>query len=160
MRYVWLAAALLAAPAAFAGDFEDQILAVHNSERAAVGSAPLTWSASLSADAQVWADHLAATSTFEHAPNDPEGENLWMGTTGAYQYSEMAQSWADEKASFTYGTFPDVSTDGNWATVGHYTQMIWSGTTEVGCAEASDGKWDYLVCRYNPPGNYMGEKPY
>lgn len=162
MRLVIFAAAAvaLAASSAFADDMQDQVLAVHNAERAEVGAAPLTWSDKLAADAQVWADHLASTGTFEHDGNNPDGENLWMGTTGGYDYSAMAQTWADEKASFIYGTFPDVSTDGNWATVGHYTQMIWSGTTQVGCAEASDGSWDYLVCRYNPPGNYMGEKPY
>ena len=161
MRLTLFAAfAVLAATPALADDMQDQVLAVHNAERAAVGVAPLSWSDKLAGDAQVWADHLAATGTFQHDQNNPDGENLWMGSRGAYDYTAMAQTWADEKASYTYGTFPDVSTDGNWATVGHYTQMIWSGTTEVGCAEASDANWDYFVCRYSPAGNYDGEKPY
>ena len=43
---------------------------------------------------------------------------------------------------------------------GHYTQMVWKGTTEVGCATASGTELTYLVCRYSPPGNIVGQKPY
>ena len=52
---------------------------------------------------------------------------------------------------------------------GHYTQMVWKDTKEVGCAIAtSNGKTSdgmagvvaYLVCRYTPPGNMNGEKPF
>ena len=37
----------------------NSILAVHNQERAAVGVQPLTWSDTLAAGAQTWAQHLA-----------------------------------------------------------------------------------------------------
>ncbi len=155
-----VAAVLAIAAPALADDMQDQILAVHNAERAAVGAPPLVWSDKLAADAQVWADHLTTVGGLVHDPDNPNGENLWMGSQDSYGYTEMAQTWADEKAYFTYGTFPDVSSDGNWADVGHYTQMIWSGTTEIGCARTSDGTWDYLVCRYSPAGNVIDEKPY
>jgi len=165
MKSIILAAlaSLTLASTAHADDFSDQILSVHNRERAEVGTGPLNWNDDLARDAQVWANHLASIGTLEHAGRDVNpnsGENLWMGTAGAYDYAQMAQGWADEKSWFRYGTFPDVSSDGNWASVGHYTQMIWKNTTEVGCAVATGGGWDVLVCRYNPPGNYMGEKPY
>jgi hypothetical protein len=38
--------------------------------------------------------------------------------------------------------------------------MVWSTTTDVGCAIASSATTDYLVCRYSPPGNYVGQKAY
>ncbi len=64
---------------------------------------------------------------------------------------------ADEKRLFFPGAFPNVSRTGNWVDVAHYTQMIWKGTTHVGCAIYRDGAWDYLICRYSPPGNRDGK---
>ena len=164
MRLFLLAALFAAATTpAFASGLSDQVLAVHNAERAAVGVAPLAWNDNLAAGAQSWADHLASIDRLEHAggdvnPND--GENLAAGSAGGYTDGQLAQLWADEKSYFVYGTFPDVSSDGNWANVGHYTQMIWRNTTQVGCAHSSNGSNDFLVCRYSPSGNYTGEKPY
>lgn len=143
-----------------ADDLSDQVLEVHNRERAEVGAPPLTWSDDLAASSAEWALHLASLGELQHSGGRAYGENLWMGSTGYYSYSAMAQSWADEKRLFVYGTFPKVSSDGNWANVGHYTQVIWKNTTQVGCAVATGGSWDILVCRYGPPGNWIGEKPY
>ncbi len=72
----------------------------------------------------------------------------------------MAQTWADEKTYFTYGTFPDVSTDGNWADVGHYTQMIWSGTTRSAAPGHRTARGTISSAAYSPAGNVIDEKPY
>ena len=37
-------------------------------------------------------------------------------------------------------------------------QLIWRGTQKVGCAVAPGGGQDWLVCRYWPAGNTMGQK--
>ena len=100
----------VASPSLALDMMSDQILAIHNGERAAVGVGPLSWSDELAADAQVWADHLAAENKFEHSSSG-DGENLWMGTTGYYSYGDMAQSWADEKALFKYGAFLQTIVD-------------------------------------------------
>ncbi len=142
--------------------FNDRVLARHNAERMRVGVPRLLWSESLATGAQQWAKHLAAINQLTHSPSDsnnPEGENLWMGTKGAYEPEEMVQGWIDEGAQFTGGVFPKVSKTGNWADVGHYTQLIWSKTTQVGCGVASNNTDSYLVCRYAPAGNWMGENP-
>jgi Cysteine-rich secretory protein family len=159
-----LAACLLiaAAPASYADNVAAQVLHVHNRERAELGVPALTWNDALAADAQRWADHLASTGKFEHAGNDENptsGENLAMGSS-RYTAEQLAQLWADEKALFKYGAFPDVSTDGNWFNVGHYTQMIWKGTSALGCATAGANGSIFLVCRYDPPGNYSGQTPW
>jgi hypothetical protein len=141
----------------------EQLLAAHNRERAAMKVAPLKWSATLAADAQLWAEKLARSNRFDHAKGTDNkadhGENLWMGTRGAYTPQEMVGSWIDEKRLFKAGLFPNNSTNGNWLDVGHYTQLIWHNSTEVGCAIVANRVDDYLVCRYNPPGNWMGQSP-
>jgi hypothetical protein len=84
-----------------------------------------------------------------------------MGTRGAFSYESMVGGWSSEARYFMPGQFPAVSRSGNWADVGHYTQMIWPTTTHVGCALASNARSDYLVCRYSPAGNIDGRQlPY
>lgn len=135
----------------------DEILAAHNHYRAEVGVSSIRWSNTLASSAQQWANNLAASGKFEHSGTRGVGENLWMGTTKRFSYSRMVDSWGNEKKFFVRGNFPNVSSTGNWTDVGHYTQVVWRNTTEVGCAIASDGRNDYLVCQYNPPGNFTGQ---
>ena len=144
-------------------EFEGRILAAHNLERSRIGVPPLKWNASLAGDAQRWADYLAATGRFEHAPENrqaPEGENLWAGTRGYYPYESMAAAWIREKRYFKPGTFPDNSVTGNVEDVGHFTQVAWRDTGQVGCAVAASVREDILVCRYSQAGNYIGEQPF
>jgi hypothetical protein len=69
----------------------------------------------------------------------------------------MVRDWASEKHYFRPGVFPNVSSSGNWVDVGHYTQIIWRQTTRVGCA-VHQAQADFLVCRYSPAGNVMGQR--
>ncbi len=141
--------------------FGDRILAVHNRERATQGVGPLRWNPELAVSAQRWADHLAASGTFEHAPeraSNPQGENLWAGTKGYFSLEARINAWIREKQYFRHGTFPDNSVTGKVADVGHYTQLMWRQTHEVGCAQATGAAEDVLVCRYSSAGNYLGEQ--
>ena len=141
--------------------FLTPILRQHNSCRSTLQLSPMTWSDALAKDALVWARHLAAIDKGQHDASirGKEGENIFWGTSGAFTYEQMVDFWVSEKKSFKYGVFPDCRTEPG-AVVGHYTQIVWKNTTAVGCALASNGKTDYLVCRYSPPGNVEGEKPY
>jgi pathogenesis-related protein 1 len=152
-------------------DLANTVLAVHNRERAAVGSPELKWSDSLAADAKSWAEHLVTLnqgkplderSNLVHATGTGQGENLaqraaWgSGPTSPPSTESLLQGWVNEKP---YGGSFD-----------HYTQMVWKTTKEVGCGTASlsgsaaggsmTGQSVFLVCRYSPPGNIAGEKPY
>jgi hypothetical protein len=135
------------------------VLAEHNRARAELGLPPLAWNPELAQAAHDYAQALAASGSFEHSDGDEHGENLWMGTRNAYRYGEMVNHWVSEKRSFRRGIAPDLSTTGDWDDVGHYTQIVWRDTREVGCAVASDEADDYLVCRYYPAGNVEGEDP-
>lgn len=143
-------------------DRDTLLLAAHNRERVAADVPPLDWDAALAADARDWARHLAATGTFEHFEEesddpDAQGENLWMGTAGAFSPEIMVGHWIAEK-DFRPGVFPHVSRTGRLDDVGHYTQVIWRDTSAVGCAIARGGGDDYLVCRYAASGNVIGER--
>jgi hypothetical protein len=156
---------LLAATAASAAppSINVRLLEAHNVARKAVGVAPLIWSDALANDARSWAQKLAQTGEFEHAPQpkgpSAQGENLWMGTVFAYSPDDMVGAWTAERQYYRRGIFPKVSTTGAWGDVGHYTQMIWHNTTHVGCAIARNEGDEYLVCRYSPPGNWIGQDP-
>ena len=130
------------------------LLRVHNSARAAVGVPPLRWDDALAASALECARSLAASGQFAHCRL---GENLWMGATGRFSPTSMAERWAEERRFFQPGLFPEVSTSGRWQDVGHYTQMVWRSTTALGCGAAAgaDGR-TRLVCHYAPPGNKDG----
>ncbi len=143
--------------------FDRRILAVHNRERQNLGLEPLSWNQALAQSAKQWAEHLAATGRFEHAPENrstPEGENLWAGTKGYYPPEAMVDAWIREKKFFRPGLFPANSVTGRVEDIGHYTQVVWRATRQVGCAQAASANEDILVCRYAEAGNYRGEQPF
>lgn len=157
------AATLLSGATSAGGDFESRVLIAHNAERAALGLPPLRWNLELAQSAQGWANRLAATGRFEHAPDaagEPQGENLWAGTRGYFSPEAMVNAWIREKRYFRPGRFPDNSTTGDVEDVGHYTQLVWRRTGQVGCARAANRGEDFLVCRYSEAGNYIGERPF
>jgi hypothetical protein len=144
-------------------NMEPRILAVHNRARADVGVPPLTWSAKLARDAQGWADQIAREGQLRHAPPEvaaDQGENLWMGGKGAFTLEAMIDRFVAEKAQYRHRAFPDISTTGDWRDVGHYTQVVWRNTQQVGCAHAEGRTMDFLVCRYWPAGNWRGQIAY
>lgn len=132
----------------------------HNAARAEFGSAPLRWNEGLAREALEWARHLAARNQLRHSEREERsgaGENLWMGSRGFSTPSRMISSFVDERRDFVPGRFPQVSRTGRWSDVGHYTQIVWPETREVGCALASGERFDVLVCRYWPAGNVIGQ---
>ena len=143
---------------------DSRLLAAHNRERTAAGLEPLAWSRELAADAAEWAATLAEANDLVHAededPDDPQGENLWLGTRRAYAPEEMVGMWIDEKRHFKPGIFPDNSRTGNLEDVGHYTQLMWRDTGRVGCAMSANEENEVLVCRYAAAGNVIGERPF
>ena len=135
------------------------LLDLHNRERRLVRAPPLAWDEGLAAAAARYGPALARLGKLEHAPpaeRPGQGENLWMGTRNAYPLDRMFGAWAAEKKIFRPGIFPAVSTTPRWQDVAHYTQIVWRSTTRVGCAVHQAEKWDFLICRYSPPGNVRG----
>ncbi|MFL6726861.1 MAG: CAP domain-containing protein [Sphingomicrobium sp.] len=165
--FILAAAALFAATSAGAqpllegatGDVAARLLAAHNRERILVGAPPLQWDADLAAHAASYGPVLASLKHLVHSPRDGrpgERENLAMAWHGTLSPEQLVDMWTREKRLLEPGLFPAVSRTGEWEDVAHYTQMVWPTTTRVGCAIfAAD--WDYLICRYSPPGNIDGK---
>jgi hypothetical protein len=141
----------------------ERLLAVHNAERARLGLPPLVWNTALAMGADAYAKLLLQRGALQHASTaerNGNGENLWMGTSGVWNADAMVGMFLDERRYFRADAFPDVSLTGNWSDVGHYTQIVWKDTREVGCAIDSGNGMDVLVCRYSPAGNVFGQSPY
>ncbi|MBV6647658.1 MAG: pathogenesis-related family 1 protein [Cyclobacteriaceae bacterium] len=127
----------------------------HNYWRAEVGVGPITWSEEMAVEANKWALELKKNCGFYHSKGK-YGENLWKGTTGAYPTSYVVDAWGSEKADYKYKS--NKCKTGKMC--GHYTQIVWKNTTKVGCAKIECDGMTTWVCEYDPPGNWVGQKPY
>jgi len=133
-------------------------LDAHNRYRARHGAAPLQWDRRLEEAAYRWASRC----DFTHDKSGTgQGENLYV-SGDLNEDSLMApatKSWYDEVKLYNYNN-PGFS-----MATGHFTQVVWKGTTHVGCAAyacrngVKNFNWPrgtMVVCRYSPPGNVQG----
>lgn len=138
------------------------IVEAHNAVRGAARPVPspalppLELSPALVEEARAWAEGCA----FRHAETG-SGENLFAGTAPPTA-REVVEAWASEAVAYDYAA------NRCSGLCGHYTQMVWRDTTRVGCAAHrcttgspfDTGPWWLVVCRYEPAGNTVGERPY
>ncbi len=136
--------------------FRKALLDAHNRWREDVGVSPLSWSEEAARQAQSWAERLASRGcAMEHSQSRDFGENIaWGNTPGSPEL--VVELWAQERDDYDYAT--NTCTPGKMC--GHYTQLVWRDTREVGCAVAACEGGEVWVCNYTPPGNWIGEKPY
>jgi len=89
---------------------------------------------------------------FKHS-GGATGENLAAGYANA---SASVDAWGLEREEYNWNN-PGFS-----EATGHFTQLVWSNTTTVGCGRTSCAGenqtpgW-YVVCEYFPPGNIEGD---
>ncbi|MGE0403490.1 MAG: CAP domain-containing protein [Kofleriaceae bacterium] len=124
----------------------------HNRYRAMHCAGPLTWSPQLAADAQKWADTLEAKGCVFGHSGGKHGENLAAGTTGALPPEEVVRMWYDEVKIYDFKKPTGFSME-----TGHFTQVVWTDTTQVGCGMAQCKGNDIWVCQYERPGNWEGQ---
>jgi hypothetical protein len=132
------------------------MLDAQNAVREKVGVRPLVWSDKLARIAQEWADRLVKEGTFRHRPDSPWGQNLYEITGSEYLPQQIVKGWAAEAKDFDYR----ANRCKEDRMCGHYTQLVWRDTRQVGCAVARGGNREVWVCEYSPKGNYIGMRPY
>lgn len=146
----------------------------HNIIRRELGLPGLTWSDSLALYAQEWADYLASKNgcTMEHRPGtgnngNKYGENLYWASAirwsnGNIEAQEInpakvVQNWSGEAEDYSYET----NSCKRGKMCGHYTQVVWKKTVNVGCGRTLCTDMSQIwVCNYDPPGNFIDERPY
>lgn len=157
-----------------AADKVNGILEAHNAVRENLGVEKLGWSNEIARYAQEWADYLAQKNKcgMQHRSqagkdNKPYGENIYQasgirwsdGNIDVQQINaaDVVKSWVGESTSYDYSS--NTCTPGK--SCGHYTQVVWRKSKELGCGMAfCSDKSQVWVCNYTPPGNIDGQKPY
>ncbi len=137
----------------------------HNKVREDVGTPPLVWSKLLAAYAQQWANYLANDNNCQMKHRTEPGENgkaygeniFWGSSSDYYKPIDASISWYDEIKYYKYQKL----TENNWHQAGHYTQMVWKNTKEVGVGVAICPNGGLIVvANYYPAGNVITEYPY
>jgi len=150
-------------------------LTSHNTIRSQLGLKPLRWSNQLAIYAQQWANHQAKTQNcfMQHRPHysspfkQIHGENLFWASPKRWSdgkvelqrisISEVVKAWGNEVVDYNY----QKNSCRAGEQCGHYTQIVWRESQKVGCAKViCADKSQLWVCNYDPPGNYIGERPY
>ncbi|XP_060074945.1 uncharacterized protein LOC132554644 isoform X2 [Ylistrum balloti] len=138
--------------------FVDEVVKAHNIYRARHQSGPIVHSQELTSVAQRWADHLAKTDGFQHSDCNCNGKRIgeniamkWTSGPDNYTGQEVTDQWYGEVKMYTFGSAQPVSG------TGHFTQVVWKGSDEIGVGKArtKDGKI-LVVANYRPAGNMLG----
>ncbi|KAJ3320554.1 hypothetical protein HDV06_005177 [Boothiomyces sp. JEL0866] len=125
----------------------------HNYYRAQRGVGGLVWNSNLAASAQNWANYLASAGILQHSGGN-YGENIHEGGTDC---PTAVTSWMGEQNAWFNNPARVVELT-TYTEYGHYTQVMWRGTSQVGCGSAS-GAGSYVVCQYLEPASQKGIPP-
>lgn len=177
-KYLSFICALLYANNASALSIEDQnqVIKSHNHFRQELSLPAIKWSKKLEQSSQNYANKLAKRGcVLQHSGIKNIGENIYWAsaltrtrttsdgvvtkskTVQTINGTQVVEAWGSEKSDYDYETNSCQQSK----QCGHYTQMIWRMTTQIGCAKAvCDNSAQVWVCHYSPPGNYVGERPF
>ncbi|KAL0348288.1 UNVERIFIED_CONTAM: Basic form of pathogenesis-related protein 1 [Sesamum angustifolium] len=155
-----LTVSLIIASAMAAGDLSQPqsspqaFLDAHNRARAQVGVPPLVWNETVAKYALDYAHKRYGDCEMEHSQG-PYGENLAEGW-GTLSGTDAVGMWVSEKSCYDYSSNSCVGGE-----CLHYTQVVWNDSVHLGCARVQcRNSWLFVICSYDPPGNYIGRRPY
>ncbi len=153
-------------PVEIGARLSDEFVAAHNEWRSGVNVGPVRWSSDLARSAKLWANSLARRGCrLQHSRQPGVGENLFFISarqTGRIRQlvpvtpTEVVGAWGEESRYYSYSR--NRCSGGRHC--GHYTQIVWRDTREIGCALAvCEDSGQIWVCQYSPAGNAVGRRP-
>jgi len=130
--------------------FIRDVITAHNQYRAKHNAPPLKWSSKAATAAQRWAEQLAKQNKLQHGDHEGMGQNLAYMSGKPMTGQEATNMWYNEikKYDFSDPKFTPGS--------GHFTQVVWAGSTEIGVGRVTSGGQTFVVANYFPPGNVRG----
>ncbi|KAM7018601.1 Golgi-associated plant pathogenesis-related protein 1-like isoform 2-T2 [Tautogolabrus adspersus] len=129
--------------------FMQEFLETHNAYRSKHNAPPMKYNSDMNQTAQKWANHLLARGTLQHSQTN-DGENIYnmfSSATIKLTGKEAVDSWYSEIKDYNW------SSPGFSGNTGHFTQVVWKASTELGVGVASDGNKVFVVGQYRPAGN-------
>ncbi|KAK9870430.1 hypothetical protein WA026_008000 [Henosepilachna vigintioctopunctata] len=141
-----------------------KIVTIHNLFRTkvkpeAANMLKMAWNNQVAEAAQKWTRHCQFLTHDDNAgrfiPNyGPCGQNIFVATQKV-PWLFAIRTWFLEKDNFIYGG------KNNLKDIGHYTQMVWASTHQVGCGiskclskvNGTFVKYYSYICNYCPIGN-------
>jgi uncharacterized protein YkwD len=153
-----------AAPAK-ATTYQQRVLVSHNVHRANHSASNLVWDNGLASTAA----KIASTCVYAHnttTDGGGYGQNIAAGLSADNITAIITELFYNSEVSAFNGLYgqaqPDMSNFGSW---GHFSQIVWKGTSKVGCATqycskglANVGPYTppyFTVCNYGPPGKSL-----
>uniref|UniRef100_A0A8C5XWS2 SCP domain-containing protein n=1 Tax=Microcebus murinus TaxID=30608 RepID=A0A8C5XWS2_MICMU len=151
--------------------FIDSCLRAHNQWRGRVEPPAadmkfMSWDAGLAKMAKAWANKCI----FQHnscldqsygcyAAFEYVGENIWLGGTRIFTPNAAITSWYNETEFYDFDSLSCSKV------CGHYTQLVWAKSSNVGCAATmcpnlGGPSTAIFVCNYGPAGNFANMPPY
>jgi len=151
--------------------------AIDGSQPSATNMFELRWNTELAKVAQAWAEQCPSGHDGYDDRNICDqaytytGQNIYTswGWTSASKWAYAVDSWYSEVEYMTSDLVDSFVPDDASGVIGHYTQVVWADTYEVGCGAIhySDkhGTTTYpqtkkYVCNYGPNGNWLNSQVY
>uniref|UniRef100_A0A3Q4AFF6 SCP domain-containing protein n=1 Tax=Mola mola TaxID=94237 RepID=A0A3Q4AFF6_MOLML len=141
---------------------QSEIVNKHNEFRRSVqppasNMLKMSWNSEAAANAQAWADQCI----MDHSPKSDRritnlnkcGENV-ASSGNRISWSEVIQGWYNEAKDWRYGVGSI-----NGKTVGHFTQVVWYNSHEIGCELISSLKGNYQHTQPYKSGTPCGDCP-
>eukprot|EP00092_Neocalanus_flemingeri_P016210 GFUD01017545.1.p1 GENE.GFUD01017545.1~~GFUD01017545.1.p1 ORF type:complete len:219 (-),score=53.51 GFUD01017545.1:68-724(-) len=154
----------------------EEVGGINAPQPAAANMKKMVWNTELEDIAQRWADQC----TFGHdsvrskLDGTSVGQNAYIGYSSAQSQEDVIQAAMAGPAQSWYGEVTSPGFDSQSINpfkfssgAGHYTQLVWADSEELGCAvvyfKDTSAPLDYnnlVVCNYATAGNYLNAVMY